>query len=398
MSIILNFKIFFVYIILLSIGLNLKLARGLYIFDILMLIYILIFSRMNIRLPRQDIILWLILDIFLIISILISSIGDGYFYINSVRYLYSIAILFIFYIFIENLDLRKLNYNLVLSLLSIPVILSFLMFIDHRVEALVLHFYHLEKYPGFGRYGGVFGQDVNSLGLYSTLILWLSIVLYKLKLIKRSFFIFFIIISLFDILLSGMRTGILVFFGALLFFNKRLKLINFKRIFVIAISFIVLLVILFRNIPILSKIKDYIIDRFSIHQLMQNLGLEAKGSNLHVAIDYFYRVTKNYSLDFSSFLFGMNSKLVYVDSFYIEMFIKHGAISIILLFLIFLYYLKKSIKAKNYFDIYLLFVTAIIGIKGTFIVYQIYMFILLFASFIWKEFYMKAKNENFNSR
>jgi len=376
-----------IYLIFIFIGFNLKIMKGIYIFDILILLFI-SFNYKYLLINKNLIITFSLLLIMYLLTNLNQVFFNNWITLESIR-VFWVSICFIFfYIFFKNLYSKEivLNYNLIYFLLSVPVILSVIMFFFPNIEKIILSFYGFHKYPAFGRYGGFFGSDVNTLGIYSSLILLLGMIFSKFNLVHKWILFSILVLAVFDIVLSGMRTGLIVFFGLLFIFNKKLNILNYKYIFLSLILIITTLFFIYIINPDLQILIDYIIKRFSIYKLLTDFGLtdsSISGGNLHTAINYFYRILDGREINYYNFFLGIDYNLDYVDNFYIYLFIKNGLLTNIfyigfLVFLIFQFY-----KDKNFMGMYLSIVTLIIGIKGTFVIYQLYIVLLMFILYVW---------------
>jgi hypothetical protein len=256
-------------------------------------------------------------------------------------------------------------------------------------EQFFLSFYNVERFPSFGRYGGVFGRDVNALGIYSSLMILVIIIFKKYKKISNLLALLAVLLSLYIILLSGMRTGLIVLFGSLIFFNYKLKLLNYKYISIMIFLLVLFVMFIYSYNDNIKSLVDFMLSRFSVSHLIQDFTSE-DGGNLNTAIEYFYRTLGNREINTLTLIFGIDSSLGFVDSFYVFSFVKHGLIFILALTLAVTILFIKTIKEKEVFDTFTIVVTLVIAIKGIFIMNNFYMIILLFLIYFWR------KNENIN--
>jgi hypothetical protein len=259
------------------------------------------------------------------------------------------------------------------------------MFYNNQIESILLSFYHIDKYPAFGRYGGVFGRDVNALGMYASLILLFSLILRKFQKINLIFTTIIIFISLIAIILSGMRTGLLVFFGLLIIMNFKLRIINYRYLFILSVLLFVVLTLIYNSYENSKVLIDYFMNRFSIEHLINGFNSSEDGGNLRHAISYFYNVIGTREINWYNLILGMDASLGYVDNFYIFAFLKHGILLISVLLLVSVYLFKLMCISKNYIGIYFLIASIIISIKGIFIMNNFYIFIVFFIIYFWRQ-------------
>lgn len=373
----------YIYFVFLMIGLNLKIFQGLYIYNLLIIIYLL-FNYNKISFYKNVIIFIAIYITSLCVPLIVQI-----FYIDeyNISSFYIIFNIFIFISFISFLSLIKdinINYNIVLFFLSLPIFLSIIMFINKPFENLMLNFYHIHRYPAFGRYGGVFGSDVNAFGLYNSIIIFFLLILKRYYLINRIFVSIVGFISLLGILLSGMRTGIIVLFVLLMLFNWKLKLIKIKDISFMFILILATMFFMYQFNDFVKDIINYLIDRFSISHLINDFHSGDNGGNLRQAIQYFNETVKNYSFNSINTFFGLDSTLNYVDNYYIFSFLKHGLLNVITIFILFFLIIFQY--KRNIFNIFVLLMTFLFAIKGIFIINNFYMLVILYSIFLWRKY------------
>ena len=377
----------FVYIIFIFIGLNIKLFSGLYIYNFLIFIYLFInYNKLTFNKELLNITIFIVIAN--LIPIMIQTILLGVeFSVSSIYILLNYALFLSFILFIKLIDFSKLNYYLIVSYIFLPIILSILMFLNSSIENFFLNFYHIEKYPAFGRYGGVFGKDVNALGIYASLAFLFTMILKRLQLINIRFSILLIFISLLAVLLSGMRTGVLVFFSGILLFHNKLKIINYKYLFLFIVSSIFLVTFIYLFNDTARELIDFLLKRFSPSYLVQSAGIgNTDHSNLQTAIAYFHRTIGDREITIYNILFGIDSKMMFVDNFYIFSFIKYGALFVLTLILFGIYLMIKSIIKKDIIISFFILVTFIIAIKGIFIINNVYMFLVVFIIYLWRNY------------
>ena len=129
---------------------------------------------------------------------------------------------------------------------------------------------------------------------------------------------------------------------------------------------------------------DFIIERFSISVFLNDFNNSEDGGNLKHALSYLQTIIDNRDIDAYDLLFGIESNMNYVDNFYIFSFLKHGSIFVYIILFISLYFLEKLIRNKDYIGLYFLVTSLVVSVKGTFIIGNFYMFMVLFFMLIWK--------------
>jgi hypothetical protein len=377
-----NIKTYGVYSIFILFGLNIKLAAGIYLYNILIFIYIIIeFKTIKISLAN-----WMSITLVLTISIISIGMDSLYTEIDGLEnFIIPIkAIIFLsFIMFIDNIKNKNLNYNIILIFISMPIFLSILMFHNSDVSTEVLSFYGLEKYEGFGRFGGAFGKDVNSLGMYSSLTLIFAMILHRIKLARFSLALIIIILSLYAVVLSGMRAGLLVYFSMLIILNIKLKIINYNYLFTLISVIMLYAYIYYLTNENSNELLNFIFDRYSLSVFLSDFDYSGDGGNLNHMIKYFYLTLGDKKVDLYQSLFGVDSGINFVDNFYVNVFLKHGLLFITTTLILVIYYIIKFLKTNNMILMYFFISTLIIAIKGTFIYGNYYMFLVLFASHVW---------------
>lgn len=259
---------------------------------------------------------------------------------------------------------------------SIPVFLSVFMYFIPSFDSQLTSFYGIERFPVVTRFGGVFGVDVNALGMYATLTLILACFLLSRKMFITGLLVF--LVSILAIMLSGMRTGILAMFATLLIFSihKNTRLISGMHLLMslIPITLSLMLLLYFSNADFL----DMVTSRFSFGRLGQDLSGSDDG-NLGHAINYLNDTLGDISINGYHFLFGVDSQLVYIDNLYVFLFLKYGVYPLILLFLI---SVLSLFKFKNKYTRCFIVFSLVISFKGVFIIgnyYAVLVAIIVFA-------------------
>ena len=373
---------FFIYSIFLFIGLNVKFFSGFYLYNVLIVVFLVFFNK--IKIDKNLFINIAFVDFIILFTLLIQLLYVDNFSLDSYYIFLKLVIFLTFIMFMKGINFRIINYNVVLVFLALPVIFSIFMFHNNSIENYLLSFYNLGKYPAFGRYGGVFGEDVNALGIFSSLLLFLTLVLKRLKMINFLLALFVVMLSLYAVILSGMRAGLLVIFVALLLFQIKLNILNFKYVLIAILGIILLVFNIYSINDNIKELVDYMINRFSIESLLQGVNINNDNGNLRVAIAYFDRTIENKTIDIESMLFGIDSNLNYVDNFYIFSFLKHGFVFILSALLVLFLIIKQAIIRNDYMVLLVVLISMVIALKGLFIINNYYMFTILFIINLWR--------------
>lgn len=373
---------FFIYSIFLFIGLNVKFFSGFYLYNVLIVVFLVFFNK--IKIDKNLFINIAFVDFIILFTLLIQLLYVDNFSLDSYYIFLNLVIFLTFIMFMKGINFRIINYNVVLVFLALPVIFSIFMFHNNSIENYLLSFYNLGKYPAFGRYGGVFGEDVNALGIFSSLLLFLTLVLKRLKMINFLLALFVVMLSLYAVILSGMRAGLLVIFVALLLFQIKLNILNFKYVLIAILGIILLVFNIYSINDNIKELVDYMINRFSIESLLQGVNINNDNGNLRVAIAYFDRAIENKTIDIESMLFGIDSNLNYVDNFYIFSFLKHGFVFILSALLVLFLIIKQAIIRNDYMVLLVVLISMVIALKGLFIINNYYMFTILFIINLWR--------------
>ena len=373
-------KAWAVYFACLLLGLNIKLTQGLYLFDIVVFASVIVsFPRVMIKRDSAFAIVAGVFVSFLSIMLNPELVSFSSFYVP-----WNIFIFLSYQAFLGSQKdiVTKLNYDLVVLFLMLPIVVSCFMFLSPALEVLVTNFYDLSIYPAFGRYGGAFGKDVNALGLISSVLILFVLVLLKFDAVSRIVVALAFFFCLFGVILSGMRSGLLVLLGTLILFNWKLKLVEKKHVILGSIATIFFFLAAFWYI-FDSDLVSYISSRFSMTNLVRDFSAGRDGGNLRVAIDYFYRTLDNVEITAYKALFGIDSSLNYVDNLYVFLFVKHGIIALLVFSLILAYFMINTLLISNYFLLALIVFSAILSIKGIFVLSNTYMFITTLMHIFW---------------
>lgn len=280
-----------------------------------------------------------------------------------------------------------------------PLVVSILGLVSPNINALVNNFYGLTESETW-RYGGIFGQDVNSLGMYSTLSL---ILLYLSKDVLRLNFlelIFGVLFCLICIIVSGMRAGLiaLVVTLFLIYFldeKSRNEIIRSLLYALPAIFCILLLTSLFID----EKYYALLQDRFSFDSLLGDFDADGDG-NLAVAINYFHSVVGG-EFDAFAIIFGYDSSLIFVDNFFVFVFVKYGIVGLVLTFLYFIYAYRRAKEwgriNNSIIGLFFVVYTMIISLKGIFPLAGYYLYLITISISIISQKNYKIKCVEFSA-
>ena len=360
-------------------GLFLQIRLGLYAYDIVVFMciaYILMIRRkINRGITQYLVMLWLLIFV-------PASISFGYQFcageeVSGMSYyiIYNVVILTCYIIFIGTTFRHiELNYNIVILLISIPTFLSLSMYFFPDVLVFLQSLYSVTDRPD--RFGGIFGKDVNQLGYYSTLLIILSCFLKMRKQIGLVFY-FVVLSSLFAIIISGMRSGILLLMILFTFFTltTRFKMIRIKEVAGLGLI-IAFCLVLFANI--FQEEIRYFNERFSLVLLCSHvLGKHER----HIATMY----TKWFSImlqneNVLSIFFSLLPSWKFPDSFIIFLLANGGLLGFFgfIMFALFNVSLIWRGKLGNKpILFFILLFNLLIGIKGNFMFNNVGMFLFV---------------------
>jgi hypothetical protein len=269
-----------------------------------------------------------------------------------------------------------INYYVILSFLMIPICFTVLLFLIPSLNDLFYLFYKQEKFPGIGRFGGIYGTDVNTLGMYSSL-LFVYVLLLNVYGHISKFLVLLLMPSIFMcVLLSGMRTGLLVGLPLILYLTYLRYSLSKVVLNVILLLGVVLIFLNFLNFLnfINEDFYNTILDRFSIGNLMQSMGFgSSSGGNLNHASKWFNELLSHRTWSLSAVLFGFDVSINFVDNLYLYVFIKHGVFLLTLIIIMFMIYSIYNVKNNNVVSNILIIFTLIISIKGIFILNEYFL-------------------------
>ncbi|ELI1840805.1 hypothetical protein RRK58_003477 [Vibrio fluvialis] len=286
----------------------------------------------------------------------------------SNMYLLYNAFLSLIYLFFCNCYLLKhLDKKIYFSTIAIvtPLLLSALILIIPYFKNSILSLYGVVKEHPF-RFGGIWGQDVNQLGYYATVVMIWSGFVFSHRKINTLTFAAINVLSISLIALSGMRTGVIVFLSALMLtsiFSKRNRKI-FKWYVYLSLFSLALMIATF---PIYSPIIDVepILERFSpslfYSQLTGSSGDGQLGMMLTKWIDVFLSVD-----DVDSILFSVYPDWKYPDSLFLYYIANVGFYGFLSITMFVMFCLFLTIRYKLYYSTLVAIFLSVVSIKGNF--------------------------------
>ena len=389
------------YFLFFLLGTNAAITNGLYLYDVFIIIILFYSSRKLIFYNAEfltTIIVLLIIPAF--ISLLYQVIIYNHIEVYSIYLVYNLCLFCLYVIFLNNFykDIN-VNYNYIVLLISMPLIMGFLMLAAPELNTLISDIYNVDL-TYFNRFGSIWGRDVNQLGYYSTIVMFTTLILLKINKVKLSLGLIILILSIVSIALSGMRTGIIVLVGStmfsFLFFKKSLLSVKYY-IYLFFIS----LIAIFLFYQDLEKYFILLADRIDIELFIDHLSGETDG---HVGGMYqkMYGIFIN-ETDILKILFSFYPEWKFPDSLVIFYFSNGGLLGlfgvIIFIFLSIYNIIKiKEGSLRQYLFIVLLF-CLVISFKGSFIFNNIsmFLFILLYFELLKYEKQRKAERNRFDT-
>lgn len=371
------------YFLFFLLGTNAAITNGLYIYDVL-IIMILFFSSRKVIIYNVGFLTIVIL--FLIIPALISLLYQIIFYshieLYSVYIVYNLLLFCLYFIFLNNFykDIY-LNYNYILLFISIPLFLGLFMIVSPHFNQLISSIYHVDL-TYIDRFGSIWGRDVNQFGYYSTIIMFISLILLKINKVKLSVGLFILVISIMSIALSGMRTGIVVLLISTMFsfFFFKNSLLSVKYYIYLLLFSLVVIFLFYQDV---EKYFILFIDRFNIVLFIDQL-TGASGDHVGGMYQKWYGIFAN-EADLFKILFSFYPEWKFPDSLVIFYFANGGLLGLlgVILFIILSIYHIMKIKenlVRQYLLIILLF-CIVISFKGNFIFNNISMFLFILLYF-----------------
>ncbi len=367
------------YIIFAFMGIFLRIHLGLYVYDLIVIavIFIVLLKKPAIdqKVGEYLFVIWTILLFPAVISIAYQIFIDMQLTAMTFYIVHNLFILSCYITFVSlTIKYVNLNYNIIVLLIAIPIFSSIAMYFSPPICRLLDSIYAVDHYPG--RFGGIFGRDVNQLGYHSTLLI---IFASYLKVKKRINLVFYpvVLLSLFTIGISGMRTGILliVFFFPLLSIFSNFKIIKFRDI--ILFTLITASMSFFFNETILEQFQ-FFKERFSLHLIYNQI---TNTHQQHIGGMYEKVFTQMYHNDEPlSVLLSFKPEWKFPDSFIIFVFANGGLLGFFS-FITFALFNAALITGSRLNDkaflFFILLFNILICIKGNFMFNNVGMFIFV---------------------
>lgn len=366
-------------------GLFYPIVAGIYIHDVFIVICLFFYAiatkkNRNISFESSHIYIFIVfLWPFLIIALL-DSLSSSTFNFNSYflpfKVIWCALIVFSIHTFLSMGGASGKSLNIIVLTIILPIILSILMYFYSPIEQVLLSIYNKEKYPTAFRFGGVFGKDVNTLGMYSSLTIILSFILLSHKKIMIGLVV--LSLSLTTIALSGMRTGILVlsFLMFMSIFIPSFRIGQRKKIIFTFTLIFMFILLVFINLS--EPIQDVIIERFSVIKLISDVSYGESGNLTH-ASHYLKDTLRGLESSWLTPLIGYSSDLMFVDNMFVFLFLKYGVFSVFLYIFMFLY---LYFKIRDELVRFLLLFSIIVSLKGIFVLGNYYIYLCFFIIFI----------------
>ncbi|NAZ91639.1 hypothetical protein [Vibrio toranzoniae] len=372
-------------VIIFLIALQVKVLSGLYLSTIVVFVVFMFFSiNNNIKFSSNEfIILFSFLTVVTFCTLIQNLNLDGEILIDitvsDFILIYKVVVCWMLWKVINLVYTSNESYLLILFLLSIPLFFSFLLYLFPSLNSVFYIFYKQEIFPVPGRFGGIFGRDVNTLGMYASLFFLYSAFLMLNQKVSAVKIIPFLVLSLICVFISGMRSGLLVSIPIVLSYLFLSG--NWFNIAKLCFLCVVLLCISYFSVDFFdSNTIDTISERFSLNHLLIGLGLTGDGSsgNLSHALNWLDQLLDGRTFSLYTFLFGYDLAINFVDNLYIYIYVKHGFITCVFIFTILLGCLFFERYKYNFTSILMLVFTLVISIKGIFLLNEYFvLFILL---------------------
>jgi len=263
----------------------------------------------------------------------------------------------------------------------VPLFIALGMLFSPHINQAAVSIYSIEKVY-LGRFGGIWGADVNQLGYYATVVMVWSVFLLSNDKINKVFYGFIQFVCIFTILISGMRTGIVVYSFSLIlisFVSKKIRAVLMLNIFIIIIFAFLLMLIL----PFIVEQFDLasIVDRFSLDLFLGQLTGESGDGHLGNMYKKWYEIfSSNPAL--GALLFSMGGYWKFPDSLVIFYFANAGLIGVGLLFMFLFFSLYKLLKLKLYIGLFLFLFMCAFSFKGNFPLNNFSMFLFILVIYM----------------
>lgn len=372
------------FLVLLLFSTMIPVVRGLYLYDVVIIGVVLTVILSGCGVNR------FFLRYFLLVLVLIftpSFLGvmfqvlSGYnFSLESVYILYNSSLSLVYILYVQGLDRDWLirNIGVITMFLMVPIFISLLMYLPTSIADYLHSFYGVERLTG-ARFGGVWGKNVNQLGyIASTMLIWVSFI-YSRRLVGCTFSLFIFVTCMFAIFLSGMRSGLVMFFITILLsslFYRESRLIICELLVLFLLAFVVASFLFGGDFLSFSIFKRFSIELF----ISQLTGVSGDG---HVGNMYGKWFTIFFSeTDFSKILFSFYPEWKYPDSLVIYYFANAGLFGVFTLLFFAIFSLYSLFKLKS-FSLLLVFLFSVgMAFKGNFLFNNMSMLLFTLMFFV----------------
>lgn len=305
---------------------------------------------------------------------------------SGLSFLIKMFIMFMYVYGFDKLPIEKLNYNLIMIFFQIPLLMNISMYLVPSLNIKLVQLYGVTPYPNMTRFGGIYGADVNNMGFYATLVIIVACIFYKYNVEKLIWVVTSTILALINIILSGMRAGIIAIVATIVimtithFFSRKRKcqLSKNKLKVLMLMSLVIPITITIFQLLFPNYLITYVTERFSIKHFIKDFADFGTGQGNLYMMYWFYEkcvsLCRNHSI-----IFGYDTIVDFVDNFYLYIYIKYGlfGISAILIFIVIAFFKNRKNPIKNDLLFWLLF-GSIIAMKGIFVLDSRFIFIVAF--------------------
>lgn len=383
------------YVIFFFVGINKSITTGLYYYDIVIIIsLIFMFLKNKVKISNAERIFFRLIVLFLFLPSIVSISYQVFFYDMNNKYLiyipYNLILLMVYILFVSN-TIKKINinYNILILFLFIPVLLAIAMAVSPQINSLIMNLYHIERQHYF-RMGGIWGIDVNQLGFYSTIVILFSFFLKKYDKVKNYIFYTVIVLSFVSLILSGMRTGLIMLIlvlPVLAIFFKKTSWVSIWNILKYLLIGGVLLGLLFFIFPSFFDLFMGVFERFNIQDLENDIEGSGHTGQGHMGTMYKKWLSTFFNNDNPlDVIFSFYPEWKYPDALVLFFLANNGLFGMFFLFGFIASIIKKMLQTKRYDFFLFFFFSMIISIKGNFILNNFYMFMSVIIIYLGSKF------------
>lgn len=305
------------------------------------------------------------------------------FSIQSFYIIYNLILSVLYICFVKEFLVHfvKSRVEIVTFILVTPLIVSLVMFFSPAFNDLIKGLYQITKQYEF-RFGGIWGKDVNQLGYYSSIILIWALFSFAYKKLNFIYYLFVNVLCFILILLSGMRTGIIVYFCSFVIVAIISKIYR-RALFYNFVVLAIISIIIVTSLPIISNYVDisFIFDRFSFDLFIAQLTGESGDGQLgNMYTKWIGAWSENNS--FGDILFSFDASWKYPDSFVLYYLANAGLVGFVLLFIFITYCISFSFLTKKYTAFMIAIMLTVVAFKGNFPMNNMSMFICTLIIFL----------------